>query len=209
MTGINGGPFLTYLLDQLDKVGMRKVILCTGYMACSVEDTLGKKYKNLEIIYSVENESLGTAGALKFAYPFLVTEQILVMNGDSFVEYDVYELFSYHLKKEAVASIVLAEVDDVSRYGEIEVNSEGEVRRFAEKGDKSGVGWINAGVYLMKKDVLNTVPDETPFSLERQIFPSLIGKELYGYKANRKFIDIGTPESYAVAGDFLRQLTLN
>ena len=61
----------------------------------------------------------------------------------------------------------------------------------------------------MKKDVLNTVPDETPFSLERQIFTSLICKELYGYKTNRKFIDIGTPESYAVAGDFLRQLTLN
>ena len=130
------------------------------------------------------------------------------MNGDSFVEYDVYELFSYHLKKEAVASIVLAEVDDVSRYGEIEVNSEGEVKCFAEKGVKSGVGWINAGVYLIK-DVPNTVPDETPFSLETQLLPSLIGKELYGYKTNRKFIDIGTPESYAVADNFFGQLTLD
>ena len=203
MVEVKGRPFITYLLDQLDSAGLRKVILCTGYMAYSVESMLGDKYKNLEIIYSKENEPLGTAGALKIAIPHMHVEHILVMNGDSFVEFDMKVFFSFHVKRQAFVSIVLTKVEDVSRYGEIEVNSDGEVKHFTEKGNRTGAGWINAGVYLMKKDALCSIPDKTPLSLEKQFFPSLVKEGLYGYKANERFIDIGTTESFHAAGEFL------
>jgi NDP-sugar pyrophosphorylase family protein len=172
-------------------------------MAYSVESMLGNKYKNLEIIYSKENEPLGTAGALKIAIPYMHVEYILVMNGDSFVEFDMNVLFSFHVERQAFVSIVLTKVEDVSRYGEIEVNSDGEVEHFTEKGNRAGAGWINAGVYLMKKDALCSIPDKTPLSLEKQFFPSLVKEGLYGYKTNERFIDIGTTESFHAAGEFL------
>ena len=203
MVEVKGRPFITYLLDQLDSAGLRKVILCTGYMAYSVESMLGDKYKNLEIIYSKENEPLGTAGALRIAIPYMHVEHILVMNGDSFVEFDMNVFFSSHVKRQASVSIVLTKVEDVSRYGEIEVNSDGEVKHFTEKGNRTGAGWINAGVYLMKKDALCSIPDKTPLSLEKQFFPSLVKEGLYGYKTNERFIDIGTTESFHAAGELL------
>ena len=207
MAEVDGRPFITYLMDQLDEKLINKVVFCTGYMADFIENRIGYTYKGLDIIYSEEKEPLGTAGALKNAQSHLDSEYILVMNGDSFVEYDLHSFIMHQVKQKTVTSIVLTKVEDVSRYGEIEVNSEGEVKRFTEKGDTSGSGWINAGVYLMKKEVLNTVPDERRYSLEKQFFPTLVGKGLCGYQIGKRFIDIGTPESFEIAGDFFKNLT--
>ena len=125
-----------------------------------------------------------------------------MMNGDSFVEYDVQRFLSWHVMKRASVSMVLAWVDNVNRFGSIKVNAEDDVNCFVEKGNISGSGLINAGVYLMKQEIVDTIPDETPFSLEKQFFPYLVGRGLYGYQAGERFIDIGTPESFDKAQSF-------
>ena len=104
--------------------------------------------------------------------------------------------------KRASVSMVLAWVDNVNRFGSIKVNAEDDVNCFVEKGNISGSGFINAGVYLMKQETVDTIPDETPFSLEKQFFPYLVGRGLYGYQMSERFIDIGTPESFAKVQSF-------
>ncbi|MBL6996797.1 nucleotidyltransferase family protein [Desulfobacula sp.] len=202
MGEINGRPFISFLLDQLYDAKIKKVVLCTGYMAKFVESLLGDTYKDLEIIYSMEHKPLGTGGALKLAGQYLDGDSALVMNGDSFVECDVQRLLSWHVKKKASVSIVLACVDNVSRFGSIKINTGNEVTRFVEKGNVSDAGLINAGVYLMQPEAVDAIPCEKPFSLEKQYFPSLVGSGLYGYQTSGRFIDIGTPESFVKAQSF-------
>lgn len=202
MAEVKGRPFISYLLDQLYKAGITKIVISTGYMADFIERTLGDSYKGLDIIYSRENKPLGTGGALKLAGQYMNGGYALVMNGDSFVEYDVQRFLSWHVMKRASVSMVLAWVDNVNRFGSIKVNAEDDVNCFVEKGNMSGSGLINAGVYLMKQETVDTIPDETPFSLEKQFFPYLVGRGLYGYKTSERFIDIGTPESFAKVQSF-------
>jgi NDP-sugar pyrophosphorylase family protein len=202
MAEVKGRPFISYLLDHLYKTGMTKIVISTGYMADFIERTLGNSYKGLEIIYSRENKPLGTGGALKLAGQYMNGGYALVMNGDSFVEYDVQQFLSWHVMKRASVSMVLAWVDNVNRFGSIKVNAEDDVNCFVEKGNISGSGFINAGVYLMKQETVDTIPDETPFSLEKQFFPYLVGRGLYGYQMSERFIDIGTPESFAKVQSF-------
>ena len=202
MAEVKGRPFITYLLDQLYKAGITKIVISTGYMADFIERTLGDSYKGLDIIYSRENKPLGTGGALKLAGQYMNGGYALVMNGDSFIEYDVQRFFNWHVMKRASMSMVLAWVDNVNRFGSIKVNAEDDVNCFVEKGNISGSGLINAGVYLMKQEIVDTIPDETPFSLEKQFFPYLVGRGLYGYQTSERFIDIGIPESFDKAQSF-------
>ena len=202
MAEVKGRPFITYLLDQLYNAGIKKIVISTGYMADFIEQTLGDSYKGLDIIYSRENKPLGTGGALKLAGQYMNGGYALVMNGDSFVEYDVRRFLNWHVMKRASVSIVLAWVDNVNRFGSIKVNAEDDVNCFVEKGNISGSGLINAGVYLMKQETVDAIPDETPFSLEKQFFPYLVGRGLYGYQTSERFIDIGTPESFAKVQSF-------
>jgi len=202
MAEVKGRPFITYLLDQLYKAGITKIVISTGYMADFIERTLGNSYKGLDIVYSRENKPLGTGGALKLAGQYMNGGYALVMNGDSFIEYDVQRFFNWHVMKRASMSMVLAWVDNVNRFGSIKVNAEDDVNCFVEKGNISGSGLINAGVYLMKQEIVDTIPDETPFSLEKQFFPYLVGRGLYGYQTSERFIDIGIPESFDKAQSF-------
>lgn len=205
MANVNGRPFLTYLLDQLEDAGLHKVVLCTGYMADAVSKEIGDTYKSLKIIYSKEDDPLGTAGAIKLAVPHLDSEYILVMNGDSYIDTDLNNFLNWHVENNCSASILLTKVNDISRYGKVVVAEDGQIVNFEEKGGESGPGWINAGVYLLDKETLKYLPQETPSSMEKQFFPALAGKGLYGFQSKGEFFDIGTPESYAKAELFFSQ----
>lgn len=199
---ILGRPFLTFLLDQLVMAGAEKTVLCTGYMAHEVQKQLGYSYKALELIYSREDVPLDTGGALRFALPYLNSDTILVMNGDSFVNIDLTVYLNWFHKKRCKASLLLVNVSDTGRYGRVVVSKDGLVSGFEEKGLNHGAGWINAGVYIINKSLIEAIPVETPFSLERKLFPKLVGKEIYGFQFKGEFIDIGTPESFASADKF-------
>ena len=205
MAEINGKPFLYYVLDQLAEIDIKRVVISTGYMADKIEEIIGFSYKDLKVDYSWEESPLGTGGALKLAGQSISTKYCLVMNGDSYTEFDAISLFLTCKQKNASIVLLVKLVSDTSRFGTIQMNEQNEIVKFVEKEDSTGAGFINAGVYIMKTSAIQKIPDKTPCSLEYNFFPSMLGKNIYGHKTKGNFIDIGTPESYAQAEAFFEQ----
>ena len=205
LADIHRRPFITILLDQLIQHGARKVILATGYKSDQVSNTLGHAYRSLKLSYSVEAEPRGTGGALRHALPLIDADTTLVMNGDSFINANMDRYASWFHENRHAAALLLARVEEVRRYGVVEFTGE-KVSRFAEKGLARGAGFINAGVYLLRRSVVETIPRTIPFSLEHDFFPSRITAGLSCYCTNGAFIDIGTPAAYGRGEDFFSNL---
>ena len=199
---VNGRPFITFLLEQLAAAGIESVILSTGYMAEAVESEIGGAWRQLRIGYSREQEPLGTGGGVRLALNHTHSNPVLVLNGDSFCAVDFCALMNFHETKGAAATLALAAVEDSNRFGRVEIDGNEGVVSFEEKGCGHSPGWINAGVYCLRREVVEMIPNGGRASLEREAFPSLAGHGLYGFRTNGKFLDIGTPESYAEAGRF-------
>lgn len=202
MFPVRGRPFVAYLLDQLAKSGVECAVLCTGHLGEQVKAGAGPSHGILRLSYSQESTPLGTAGALRLALPLLNSDPVLVMNGDSFCDVDPNAFWRWHCERGAKASLVLAKVQDTSRYGRVKVSKNGAVLNFDEKGRESGPGWINACIYLIARSLLETIPVQRAVSLEREMFPSWVGKGLCGYQTEGRFLDIGTPEAYAMVEQF-------
>lgn len=202
LASVNGRPFITFLLDQLISAGFQHAVLCTGYLGNKVNDTIGDHYKSLSIQYSQEREQLGTGGALVDAMPLVSTDNVLVMNGDSYLDVNLSDYIAKYFDNNQHPALLLTQISDTSRYGRVELDAEGFIRSFKEKGSNAGAGWINAGIYILKKHLLNSVFYRKPYSLERELFPDLVGKGLCGFQCTASFIDIGTPESLASAKYF-------
>ena len=207
LANIRGRPFLSYLLDQLINHDIKDVVLCTRYLGEQVRSTFGDSYGKLRLAYSRELSPLGTAGALRLALPLLHSESVLVMNGDSFCDVDLGAFFSWHHTQMANGSLVLVRRPDTTRSGRVEVDVEGRITRFEEKGGRAGPGWINAGIYLLTQRLLRTIPITGAASLEQELFPGWINDGLYGYQSGGRFLDIGTPEAYALAEQFFATTT--
>lgn len=199
---VQGRPFLNYLLQQLMAAGIKDVVLCTGYLGEQIRATFGNAYGSLNLTYSQESSLLGTGGALRFALPHLQSDSVLLMNGDSFCEANLGEFWAWHCQQEAEATLLLTQVPDTRRYGRVRVDKDGRLLSFEEKGDSHGAGWINAGIYLIKRQLLLEIPENRAVSLEREVFPQWLDRGLYGFCREGKFLDIGTPESYAIAERF-------
>jgi NDP-sugar pyrophosphorylase family protein len=196
MALISGTPFLQLLLDRLRSQGVDEVILGTGYMAEKIEDYFGSGNEfAVHIRYSREHEPLGTGGALKLAEP-LISDPVLVLNGDSYVEWKLAPMLELFTDKDAELVVVLQAVADVTRYGSVRLNSDGRVAEFTEKGIRSGPGLVNAGVYLVRKQIVRDLPAGTAISLEKEVFPRLLDRRVYGLVCPGVFIDIGIPADF-------------
>lgn len=205
MAPLGRRPFLDFLLEALTTQGARRIVLCLGVRAQSVIDYLKRcDYSPLEIHCSVEPQPLGTAGALAFALPQFRSNPVLVMNGDTWAEADLKAFVAAHAQAGAPASILCAEVADARRYGRVEVDANGRVTRFEEKSaGAASAGWVNAGVYLVDRSLLNQMSSERSQSLERDVFEALPPGTLYAHCGAASFLDIGTPESLAKADELL------
>jgi D-glycero-alpha-D-manno-heptose 1-phosphate guanylyltransferase len=201
LASVNGRPFICYLMDQLIRVDFKDVMLCTGYKGELVRETFGSCYAGLNIRYSTETEPMGTGGALRLALTLIENEIVLVMNGDSYCDVDLSSFIKWYVESNISAAMLLTKVSDTRRYGRVEIDKNGLIKRLDEKGDDLSSGWINAGIYMLQRSKIHTIPPAQKYSLEHEFFPKLVGKDLYGYKYDRAFIDIGTPESYAEAED--------
>ncbi len=201
---VNGVPFLTRLLDQVAEAGVESVVLCTGHLGEQIEAEYHGAYRGLRVIYSREAAPLGTGGALREALPRLTGSPVLVLNGDSYCGVDLGEFQRFHTARRAEISIVLTEVPDVGRFGSVTMDAEARIIRFEEKAAMSGPGWINAGIYLLSRRVIEAIPAGAAVSLEHDVFPSRLGAGLFGFRTRGPFLDIGTPESYAAAERFFR-----
>lgn len=196
MAPIAGRPFLEYLLAYLKRHGLREVVLCLGYRAEAIAAHFGDGGAlGMRIAYSREDAPLGTGGAFRQAASLLVGDHLLAMNGDSLFDMDLADLVAYHHRQHALATIALAQVPDTSRYGSVEVDPQGRIRRFLEKRAGGGPGLINSGVYVFQRQVLDRIPAGRAVSLEREVFPGLMGSPFYGLPfAGRYFVDIGVPQ---------------
>jgi D-glycero-alpha-D-manno-heptose 1-phosphate guanylyltransferase len=199
---VAGRPFLAHLLDRLAHAGIKRVVLCTGYLGKQVHEFFGDTYAGLRLIYSREQRPLGTAGALRLAVPLLESDPVLVLNGDSFCHADFEDLRNRHCVHDRAVTVVVVQVSDTARFGRITLDEKGLITGFEEKGMTSGKGWINAGIYLISRPFLLTIPQGRAVSLEREMFPVWINHGFYGYRCDGPFLDIGTPESYASAEAF-------
>jgi D-glycero-D-manno-heptose 1,7-bisphosphate phosphatase len=163
---------------------------------------LGEKYRSLRLCYSQEPEALGTGGALRFALPQITSDPVLVLNGDSFCGIDVEHYVRWHSEHRAAGSMVLGRVLSSQRYGSVKLDIEARITRFSEKQQSTSPGWINAGIYMLSREILASIPEEQNVSLEHDVFPYWTGRGLYGYYSRANFIDIGTPEDFSSAESF-------
>ena len=195
---VAGRPFLAWVLDRLAAGGMRRCILATGYLSDVIEQRIGARWQGMEIAYSVEPEPLGTGGAIRLAATRLQGDAAHVLNGDTWLEYDPVALEDTARAAGASMTIALARVDDVARYGAVDIDN-GRVTGFREKGE-SGPGWINAGCYFLGADALAALPARDAFSFEQDVLqPRVQARAVAAFTATAGFIDIGVPEDYARA----------
>lgn len=204
---VGGRPFLELLVRQLANQGIQQLVMCTGYLAEQIENTFGRGADfGVGIEYSRETVPLGTAGALKLAERFLAHDpDFLVLNGDSFLDVNFQNLIRFHRTHDSVATLAVTTVSNASRYGTVQLLEDGRVSAFTEKYGLDVAGTINAGIYVLSQEVLNLIPDG-PSSLERDIFPLLLGKGIYGFNGGGTFIDIGTPDDYLKAKEISEAL---
>ena len=200
MAPVNGRPFLTYILDYLIDYCYTKVILSVGYLHEKIVAYFGSQYKTIAIDYAVETEPLGTGGGIAFAMSKCTTDNVLVINGDTMFKVDLSTFERFHEEKECQLSIVLREVEDVSRYGSVTINSDERIVLFSEKGASEGRGFINGGVYLIQRRLFDNHPQPARFSFERELMEKLyVSVPFYAMLSDGYFIDIGIPEDYARA----------
>jgi NDP-sugar pyrophosphorylase family protein len=194
-------PFLHYQLDLLKQVAeIDEVILSLNYQPRRIEEIFGDgSDSGLAIRYVVEPAPLGTGGAVRYAGESL-RESVVVFNGDVLTEIDLGAVIRLHRERQAKATIVLTPVENPSAYGLVETDADGRVRRFLEKPRPEEItcNTINAGIYILEPDTFDRIPRDTPWSIERSFFPSLIerGETFVAYVNRGYWIDIGTPEKY-------------
>jgi mannose-1-phosphate guanylyltransferase len=197
-------PLLAYLFDQLAAAGVERAILACGYLPDALVahfGTGGAAASGLALEYVIEPEPLGTAGAARLAAAGRVSEPFLLLNGDILSEHDLGALVALHRARSATATLALVQVDDPSRYGVVEREEDGTVLRFVEKPEpgESASDLVNAGAYVLEPSVLELIPEGRAVSIEREVFPLLVGRGLAALPLSGYWSDVGTPESYLAA----------
>jgi mannose-1-phosphate guanylyltransferase len=194
-----GQPFIAYMIEWLRGHGVDDVILSCGFMADGVRAVLGDGAGlGVRLRYVEEPEPLGTGGALKFAEE-LLDERFFMLNGDVLADMDLTAQLDQHERSGARATIALTAVEDPSAYGLVRRTGDHAVTEFVEKPSASEIdtNLINAGAYILERTVLaGMAPAGTKVSIEREVFPALVGDGLYGYESDGYWLDIGTPERY-------------
>src|SRR3954454_20464013 len=191
-------PFLVYMLEWLRRHGVADVVMSCGFLATSVRNVLGDgSHLGLRLRFVEEPEPRGTAGALKYAED-LLDERFLMLNGDVLTDIDLTAQLEQHDRTGAVGTLALVPVEDPTAYGLVRLTEESAVREFVEKpsADQIDTNLISAGAYVLERSVLDLIPADRNVSIEREVWPRLVGDGLYGFAAKAYWLDIGTPERY-------------
>jgi len=197
-------PFLAYAIEWLAAHGVTEIVLACGFLPDVLREALGdeERHAGVTITYVTEPERLGTAGAIGFAAEALgdrLEQRFLALNGDVLADLDLTALLRAHEQRGARATIGLHPVEDSSAYGLVHCDGDGRVLEFLEKTGEAEPGEINAGAYVLERSVLDLVPAGRAVSIEREVFPRLVGEGLCGLLLEGYWMDIGTPERYLQA----------
>lgn len=196
MADIAGKPFLEYLLTYLARNGIRRVILSVGYKSDQIIKHFGSEFCGLKVVYSVEQEPLGTGGAFWQALKYTNTPDIFLLNGDSFFDVDLQQLLRVHVNQLNDITLALKPMEKFDRYGNVTVVN-GRVETFHEK-QFTEKGLINAGVYVVKACRFDLLRFPKKFSLEADFLAkhNIVNIKMGSYVSDTYFIDIGIPDDY-------------
>lgn len=202
MALVKGKPFLEYQLNFIKKAGFRRVILSTGYKGEMIKNHFGSSYNGLELLYSHEENPLGTGGAVKQAFELVETPHALIMNGDTMFRINLDYFFQSAVENLSEVYIALRFSEDASRFGLVEMNHENRIVAFREKSTEASGGLINGGIYIISAKSFHKCSFPEVFSLERDFFAHYLNNLLInGQIFDDFFLDIGIPEDYNKAQD--------
>ncbi len=200
---LNGKPILYYTLALLKENGIHEIVINVHHLHQMIIDAFGDGSSyGVKIHYSYEKEILGTAGGIKAAEKFLIDEPFLVINSDIITDIDINNVLEFHKNNMAIVTMVLREDPDVERYGAIEIDSEGRVKRFLGKPEYSRnlplKKLMFAGIQILEPEIFDEIPSGRYCGTTEEIYPKLMDKDalIYGYEFGGYWIDIGTPEGY-------------
>ena len=191
-------PFLDYLFNYVKYYGVEKVVLSVGYLSEKIITKYGNTFEGLQISYSIEKEPMGTGGGIRLAIEKCIGKDVLVLNGDSFFDINLNSFYDSHCKSQSNCSLSLRKVENASRYGTVELGKGKEIAGFKEKDGQEKPGIINAGVYILNRDLyLQKTPPTKNFSIEKDFFEKKLSElKIFGFEQEGYFIDIGIPEDY-------------
>jgi D-glycero-alpha-D-manno-heptose 1-phosphate guanylyltransferase len=200
MADIAGRPFLWWLMTRLKQQGVGRVILSVGYKSDAIQDYFGTAFDGMEISYAIEKEPLGTGGAMKYALEKATVPQVIVLNGDSYADVSLQGLFCRFDSASTHLAVAVTYLNASARFGSLVI--EEKTNTITSFGEKQGpaAGYINAGVYCLRRDIFVKYSAPAKFSFERDFLPKQLEviKPL-ALKGVRAFIDIGVPEDYLLA----------
>ena len=197
-----GVPFLTHQLAHARAAGVDHVVLATSYRAETFEQHFGDgSALGLDLEYVTETEPMGTGGGIRNVSARLrgdADSPVLVFNGDVLSGHDIAAQLAMHAKHEAAVTLYLTEVDDARAFGCVPVDSDSRVTAFLEKMPEPVTNLINAGCYVFRRDVIDTIPYGQVVSVERETFPQLLesGATVMGYVDSGYWLDLGTPAAF-------------
>ncbi len=198
MAAVAGRPFLEVLLRQMARHGFKRVILAVGYQGNVIFSRFGNSVSGMELVYSAEPRPLGTAGALRNAAELVNSDNVLVMNGDSYTDVDLTAFVRDYQESKYDVSVVVVPADGRNDCGFVVLNDQNRVVGFNEKTPSVTARYLNAGIYMLASRLLCEIPADRQMSLEREIFPQWLS----AHRCIRSFVhpgtcvDIGTPERY-------------
>lgn len=206
MAPINQDPFLNYVFRYLKHYGINHVLLSTGYLANKISEYYKDEYLGIKISYTIETSPLGTGGGIRLALEKCCTNNVLVLNGDSFFDVNIEQYHHQYTQSNANCSLALRNVVNAARYGTITLADNSVIKAFKEKDGIEQPGLINGGVYILNRELFlnKTIPSQA-FSIEKDFFETRLNElNICGFEHKGYFIDIGIPEDYNKAqNDFV------
>jgi D-glycero-alpha-D-manno-heptose 1-phosphate guanylyltransferase len=192
MAPINNIPFLEYLLNYLLKNNIDHFILAVGYKYQIIQNHFGNSFKGIPISYSIEKTPLKTGGAIKKALTKCKTQEVFILNGDTYYNVNLNAMKKFHLEKQSLLTVAIKSMSNCKRYGSVTIKND----KIIEFNEKKNVSFskINGGIYLINSIILNNL-DKISFSFESEILKNKLF-DIYAFESNEYFIDIGVPEDY-------------
>lgn len=196
MAPVNGRPFLFYIIDYYQKQGIEKFIFSLGYKHEIISAGIKEKYPSLPVEFVIENEPLGTGGAIQLAIEKAKGRDILILNGDTFFEVNMEALANFHKRSGSACTLSLKPMKDFERYGVVELEEDDRIKSFKEK-KHYNEGLINGGVYILNTGRFRQQKRPAKFSFEKDYLETFFSAmPMYGCIQNGYFIDIGIPEDF-------------
>lgn len=197
MLPIAGIPVTEHQILAAKKAGITTVVLATSYLSEVFTPYFGDGSRwGMKLLYAVEEEPLGTGGAIRNAAELLGSdENVVIFNGDVLSHHDIAAQIKFHEVKKSDVTLHLISVDDARAFGCVPTDADGRVTAFLEKMDNPVTNSINAGCYVFNRAVIDQIPLGKVVSVERETFPALVasGRPVFGYKEQSYWLDVGTP----------------